>query len=226
MEENPDQSSHASEDVPPEGASPGDASEAASETVAPTPFSDLEDADLPSGGGRGRIALISVVMVLLVILAAALFLVWGEIMRGIEAGQDLKLAREIMEDTDTALLAVDDVVRAELVPALAPEANEASEQVSVALEEYARALDLLAGAYDDLSRDDKEIADAAEDALTARLDMLEEAPVLLDVNARAARSVRPAESGLEAIVEAGDLAEEAADEYNKQTKDGVTTSTT
>lgn len=140
------------------------------------------------------------------------------------ARRDLAEALDLVKEADSTVIAVDEVVRSEIITSLAKKADEASAQVPPSVSDLEKALTLLFGARESLAQGDRQVADALRTAARARLEMLEQAPLILDTNARAARAIEPAKKGIESLLISENLAEQAVEKFNLQTKEGVTAS--
>lgn len=174
---------------------------------------------------RSKAGTAFLVIAIVVLVAVVSYVVYSLVNTQVQARRDLEQAIELVRTADEAVLAVDEVILAEITPALARAAEEASAQIPAAQDRLDEALELLDGAIEELTEDDAAIATALEEAARARLEMLEESTVLLEANSQAAAAIGPAGDGIEALLAAEGLADEAVEKYNQRTKEGVTAST-
>lgn len=204
------------EEPPAEEAPPGAA------TPAEAAATEATEAEEPPrrAGRRILIALIAIA-----IAGAAGYFGYTTLSGRLAARADLERALDLVKEADAVVLAVDDVVRAEITRTLASQAEETSAQVPAALASIDEALSLLDGAYEDLDTEDREVADVLREAADARIAMLDEAPTILGANIAASRALGPAGDGIDAMLEAEELSSQAAEKFNLQTKEGVTAST-
>lgn len=187
------------------------------------PSSAEEKTSTPERRSRRRVVLIA--LLIAAVLGGVAYLAYDVIAGRARAQDDLEEAIGLVRDADEAVLAVDDVVQAEVEPGLGPRADDAGEMVPGALDDVREAVDLVDGAYDRLPETDQEIADAVRASAEARKDMLQVATEIVEMNADAARAVEPARRGVDAILAAADLETRAVERFNEHTEEGVTAST-
>ncbi len=137
------------------------------------------------------------------------------------AANDIDAAVKLIGDADTIVVQIDEVVRAEVTPELAARAKGASSRVPEAKSMLEDAVSKLKDARELSTTDDQERVDAFTAAAQARLDMLEQAPAVLDYNAKASAALDPAKTAWAKVVAADRLSDRAVASYNKLTKPGV-----
>ena len=206
----------------------GPAAPAASSTPAagttPAGADSPDTAGAPRGRTRTTLIVVATVLVVLAVAVGAFWLVYTTVAARLQAERDLAEATALVEEADLVVIAVDEVVQAEVTPLLASEAKDAQEEIPGAQEQLDGALGLIDGAYEELSEEDREVADALQDSAEARQEMLVEGDVLLDANSKAAAALGPAEDAVEALLAAEDRSEEAVARFNEHTEEGVTAS--
>lgn len=137
------------------------------------------------------------------------------------ASENLDQAITLVERADSAVLEIDEVVRAEVDAELANRAAEALADVPDAVADLEEALSLINKATPDLAENRIAEAEALEGSADARLTMLEYAEVILDANVKAANSIGPANEGWDQVLAAEKTADAAVAEYNKLTTEAV-----
>lgn len=140
------------------------------------------------------------------------------------AVERLDEATALVEAADQVVLDVDEVVRAEIDAEVGEQATEVAPRVPGAIDELTEALALIEEALRDLPDEELAYAAALEASAKARLEMLEQAEVILKANEKAAAVLEPATNAWDLVLEAEELSSEAVDEYNKLTREGVTRS--
>jgi DNA repair exonuclease SbcCD ATPase subunit len=173
---------------------------------------------------RGGVLVVVVVALLLGAIAGTV-LSYNAFTRRTQAQDALAEALELVERADDAVLAVDEVVRADVTPDLTATAGAALALVPDAKTDLDDAIELADRALPNLSSDDQEIARAVQEAAGARLEMLVDAEALMQANGKASGAIEPAEDGLDELLEADSLAEESITKYNLHTDAGVQEST-
>ncbi len=174
---------------------------------------------------KGPRALIVIVMVALIALGVAGWVYVETVGTQRAAVERLDEATRLVESADTVVLDFDEIVRAEIDAATSQRAQEVGEQVPDAVAELERAVELIGEAREDLPSADVAYALALRDSAAARLEMLEFADPILEVNRKASAALGPSAQGWELIVESEELSMEAATEYSKLTREGVERST-
>lgn len=172
---------------------------------------------------RGRSARVRVVAVAVIVLAAAAagWFGYARLAQRTDAGQRLEQATRLIEQADTSVALIDEVVAAPIEIGLDVRAREAIGSIDGARTRLRQAVELLVRARSGLSDDDLAQASSLQDAAEARLTMLDSAPALLAASASAAIALPEAEAGWDDIVEANALTERAVKEYNRLTEKGV-----
>jgi hypothetical protein len=167
-----------------------------------------------------------IVIAVVAVLAIALLGMVGYRMVSSQMGaaKQLDAAAVLVEEADSIVVQVDSVVRSDVTTGLAQTANTAAARVPEAQWQLKDALDLIGTAQKRGSARDKERADLLASAAQARLDMLEQAPVILTLNAKSSDTLPLARTGWEAVLAADKTSDSAVAAYNRLTKSGVTQS--
>lgn len=153
-------------------------------------------------------------------------IVYRQVDRRGDASDEIAEAIQLVEKADTVVVQVDGVVREEVTPKLAEQARETSEQIPPAREQLQRAMNLVDSAYPDLAQEERDRALLLREAAASRLEMLSQAPVILNYNVKSAEALPLAEQAWDLTVSARRLSDQAVTEYNKLTKAGVERSRT
>ncbi|MDO9557688.1 MAG: hypothetical protein Q7J82_08975 [Coriobacteriia bacterium] len=173
----------------------------------------------------GRVWIAIVAVLVLALIGAAVYLGLQQMGRQRAAESDLDEAVTILTGVEDAVIAVDEVVQAEIVPGLEATATAALDMLPQARKDLAEAIELLTGARVDLREDDQVLAQALQTAAEARSDMLQEAEPILSANKAAAEALQLSTDAWALVAEAEKLSQDAVAQYNKHTKDSVTQST-
>ena len=160
-------------------------------------------------------------VVILVGIGVGGYLAYQQIAARKMAADNLDRAITLVERADSAVLEIDEVVRAEVDAELAIRAAEALADIPDAVADLEEALVLVDKATPDLADDRAAEAEALAGSADARLTMLEYAEVILDANVKAANAIGPANEGWDQILAAEKIADEAVTEYNKLTTEAV-----
>ncbi len=197
--------------------SPSKSAAAGAAPSAPAPIA-------PSNGRGRRVlwgALAAVGMVALVVFA---LLGYRQYTVRTESLGKIDRATVLVEQADEAIVDIDEVVRAKVMPELAEEASAAATSVDQTSAKLNEAMSLIDDAIPGLASKDRQRAQLLRASTERRAEMLEHVPALLAANARAATALPLATEGWNALVEAAKLSEQAVAAYNKLTKEGVTQS--
>lgn len=172
--------------------------------------------------GRSR-AWVSWVIVLVLVLggAAAAYLLLS---RKAGASSRLDDAFSDVEKADRIVVDVDAVIQEEITTQTAGRAEDVVGRIPDAEKLLKSAVTGALDAKPRLGDEDKADADALVAAARARLDMLKQAPLILQLNVKASNALGPGASAWAKVLEADKLNRSAAAEYNKLTKAGVTSS--
>lgn len=157
----------------------------------------------------------------LVVVVVAGIAGWRVMSARLESARQLDSALVLVESADRTVIAVDEVVRAEVTPAVGQKAAELSPTISTATGQLSDAVKLIDAARPDLNDKERRKAALLRTTAKAKLAMLEQAPVILAANVKVAQSIPLAEKAWEQTVAAGKLADEAVASYNKLTKAGA-----
>ena len=181
----------------------------------------------PRTSGTGRKVFIGVVVLAaLTVAGVAGWLYYEEIQARNEAVARLDQATVHVEIADATVLAVDEVVRAEIDREVGERAAELIPRVPGAREELITAIRLIGQARVDLPENEAQYAIALEESARTRIMMLDAAETILEYNVKAAAALDPALAAWALAVEAGETSVRAVQEYNKLTREGVTRSAT
>jgi hypothetical protein len=174
--------------------------------------------------GRRRLLLAVAVGLGAIAIVAFGILSYRSFDRRLESARKLDRATALVEDADAIVVRVDEIVRAEVTPDIVERARGAADRVRPAEKMLAEAIDLAEEAQPDLTDDDQERAELLIESASARLEMLEPAPTILEANAQAASALPLANEGWDDVVEADKLADQAVASYNKLNRAGVSAS--
>lgn len=141
------------------------------------------------------------------------------------ARADLADASGLLSQAEPAVLAIDQAVRSEVTTAAAENARSAVEKIDAAEDALREAQQTVRRARDRLAERDVARADALEESIAARLEMLSHARPILETDERVARALAPATEAWSLVAQAEKRAEDAVAAFNKHTKDGVQRST-
>lgn len=172
-----------------------------------------------------RLLLVLAVVAIVAALAVGGYLALQAINRPKDARARLVEASALLSQAEPGLLAIDGAVRSEVTSALAQGATEALEEIDPTKAKLSEALDEIAGARANLAEEDIALADALQEAIDARMDMLDRARPILETDLRASAVVDPAREAWQLVADAEKLADDAVAQYNKHTKAGVSQST-
>lgn len=137
------------------------------------------------------------------------------------ADKQLDAAAALIEEADAIVVQVDAVVRSDVTTGLAETALSAANRVPQAQWQLKDALEITEKARKTGSTRSRERATLMTAAAQARLDMLEQAPVILRLNAQASEALPLAREGWELVLAAAKTSDDAVAAYNKLTSSGV-----
>jgi len=140
------------------------------------------------------------------------------------AAKKLDSAAVLIEEADSIVVQADSVVSSDVTTGLAQAANAAAGRVPQARFQLRDALDLIGDAKEEGGARDKERAALLGEAAQARIEMLEHAPTILGLNAKASDVLPLARDGWASVLAADKTSDEAVIAYNRLTKAGVTQS--
>lgn len=118
--------------------------------------------------------------VVVVIIAGVLG--WGVMSKRLESAKQLDQAIILVESADASVIAIDEVIRAEVTPEVGQKALELEPTVAPTAAKLTEAVNLLNTAYPNLNNAERKKADLLKKTANAKLDMLEQAPVILSAN--------------------------------------------
>ncbi len=157
--------------------------------------------------------------VVVVIIAGVLG--WGVMSKRLESAKQMDQAIIMVESADTAVIAIDKVVRAEVTPEVGQQALELEPTVAPTAAKLTEAVNLIDAAYPSLNNAERAKADLLKKTAKAKLDMLEQAPVILSSSVKVATAQPLAQDAWDQTLAADKLADSAVASYNKLTKAGV-----
>lgn len=137
------------------------------------------------------------------------------------AGKQLDAAAALIEEADAIVVQVDAVVRSDVTTGLAETALGAADRVPQAQWQLKDALEITEKAKQTGGARSRERATLMTSAAQARLDMMEQAPVILRLNAQASEALPLAREGWELVLVAAKTSDDAVAAYNKLNKAGV-----
>jgi len=170
---------------------------------------------------RDRLIWTVLVVLGVVVLAIAGTLGWGVMSDRLESAKKLDSATVLVESADRAVIAIDEVVRAELTAEVGRKARELEPTVAPAKRQLEDAVALVDAAYPHLNDTERRRAKLLRTTANAKTQMLEQAPTILSANAKAAQAQPLAEDAWARTLAADKLADSAVASYNKLTKAGV-----
>lgn len=161
-----------------------------------------------------------VVSAVVAVLAAAVvgLAVW---FRGTKADQDLDQAVALIESADRLVLEVDQVIRSQVTSQSTAPASRAATRAAEAAALLERAVASIDEVLPRLRGDGPGRATDLREAATSRLDMLAQAPSILDVTIKAASALPLARTSWDHVLAADRLSDRAVASYNKLTAEGV-----
>lgn len=183
-------------------------------------------ADITDNSRRTRVVWTTLLMLGAVALAIAGVFGWRVMGGRLEAARQLDRATLMVERADNTVLACDEVVRAEVSPAIAVRAREVEPRVVPARKELEAALKLIDAAMPRLTDDEQRRATLLKAAAAARIEMLDAAPAILSASIKTAEATPLAADAWVSTLAADKLMDRAVVEYNKLTKAGVQASVT
>lgn len=157
--------------------------------------------------------------VLVVVVAG--FLGWGVMSKRLDSAKQMDQAIILVESADASVIAIDKVVRAEVTPEIGQQARELEPTVEPTVVKLTEAVSLINSAYPNLNNAERVKADLLRASARAKLDMLEQAPLILSANVSVAAAQPLAKQAWEQTLAADKLADSAVASYNKFTKAGV-----
>lgn len=137
------------------------------------------------------------------------------------ASAELDRAVALIEGADRLVVEVDEVVRSQVTSELADPVAGAQPKVAQADDLLNEAIKVIEEASPRLSDEQSARASGLTQAATARLDMLAQAPAILDATAKAARALPLATAAWTRVLAADRLSDRAVSAYNKLTDAGV-----
>lgn len=170
-------------------------------------------------GGRLIVWIVLGVLLLALALGVAGYRSWT---RGTQAQLAVAQATTLIERADVTVVEVDEVVRAEISTEVAAAASQAGAGLPEASGHLREALDLLEGALPVLRDERRARAEALSEAAQARIDMLSQAPAIIEATTKAATALPLADEALRQAREADELSRRAVSSYNKLTRASVT----
>lgn len=137
------------------------------------------------------------------------------------AGKQLDSAAALIEEADVIVVEVDAVVRSDVTTGLAETALSAANRVPQAQWQLKDALEIIDTVKQTGGSRDRERAALMSTAAQARLDMMDQAPTILQLNAQASEALPLARDGWELVLVAAKTSDEAVAAYNRLTTSGV-----
>lgn len=181
------------------------------------------DAARKRGGIRSPL-LTGGLVVLAIIVVALLVVVGASLIGGRVASSQLADAADLIEQADESVVEIDRVVGAQITSDLAAPADEALDVIEPAREKLEQALSIIRAAGPDLLEKDQQRAQLLTRAARGRVEMLDQAPVILKATSKSAMALPKAEAGWDKVILAETQTDKAVLEQRKLTKAGVTES--
>ncbi|HET6498048.1 MAG TPA: hypothetical protein VFH17_03235 [Coriobacteriia bacterium] len=141
-----------------------------------------------------------------------------------DAVERLERATADVERAEAAVLALDEVVRADVASLTTTRVAEVASQMPTATTDLDEAIALIDGSVEMLPDEEVAYARALRDSAEARREMLQHAGPILEASEKAAAAYGPAMRAWESMREAKELSRQAVAEYNKLTRESVTRS--
>jgi hypothetical protein len=135
-------------------------------------------------------------------------------------------ATVLIESADAIVVQADSVIRQKVTPDLADVARVALTRVPDAQSDLGKAAKLLTQALPVAGDADRKRIGLLLSAANARIEMLDHAPVVLQLNVSASEALPLARAAWDEVISADQLSDKAVASYNKLTKKGVTASRT
>ncbi|MHB1323866.1 MAG: hypothetical protein ACYC6J_04475 [Coriobacteriia bacterium] len=189
----------------------------------PSGQSDLAPAQAvpPAPNAAPKVLAWTLVAVLLAGAGVGGYFAFREFDRQRDARTALSEASALLEAAEDDLLKVDEAVQTGITSVTSTQAVEAAALADEVRADASEAAVMLRGVLGDLSADQLELAEALIESAEARADMMEIAPTILEVDARAAEAIVFADQAVAEIKAAEELSTQAAAEFNKHTADAV-----
>ncbi|MCX8007603.1 MAG: hypothetical protein N3B11_05755 [Coriobacteriia bacterium] len=144
---------------------------------------------------------------------------------GRAARSELAEASSLVTQAEPAVLAVDRAVRSEVTTATTQAAEDALRRIPPAVELLTRAQALVERARGRIADKDRALADALDESIAARMEMLKRAEPVLKADVSVATALGPAMEAWSLVASAEKKAEDAVAAFNAHTKQGVQRST-
>ena len=170
---------------------------------------------------RDRLIWTVLIVLGVVVLAIAGTLGWAVMSDRLESAKKLDSATVLVESADRAVIAIDEVVRAELTAEIGRKARELEPTIAPAKRQLEDAVALVDAAYPHLNDTERRRARLLRTTANAKIQMLEQAPTILTANVKAAQAQPLADDAWARTFAADKLADSAVASYNKLTKVGV-----
>jgi len=170
---------------------------------------------------RDRVIWTVLIALGVVVLVIAGILGWRVMSERLTSAGQLDSATTLVESADPAVIAIDEVVRAELTPEVGRKARELGPTVTPAKRQLQDAVDLVNAAYPNLNDRERRRATLLRNTALAKIQMLNQVPAILSANYMAAEARPLAEDAWTRTLAADKLADSAVKSYNKLTKAGV-----
>lgn len=170
---------------------------------------------------RDRLIWTVLIVLGVVVLAIAGTLGWAVMSDRLESAKKLDSATVLVESADRAVIAIDEVVRAELTAEIGRKARELEPTIAPAKRQLEDAVALVDAAYPHLNDTERRRAKLLRTTANAKIQMLEQAPTILTANVKAAQAQPLADDAWARTLAADKLADSAVASYNKLTKAGV-----
>ena len=168
-----------------------------------------------------RRAMLLMSVIVIVVLVAAGFIGSSAITRRLKAAREIDRATRLLEQADTIVLDIDEVIRAEASPVMAERARALLDKMPSTVSDLKEVERLIDDAMGKVTEDEQRKSVLLRAAASARLEMLEPAKPVLDANVKAGLALEPAQDGWGIVLAAEKLADQSVREYNKLTTESV-----
>lgn len=201
-----------------EGQLPAD--NPAQPVVVPRPEELPESQETPPISGDGHSRRIWIAIAVFGVLAVLIGGAFGyrAVVGRLAGARKIDAAQQLIVKADKSVVAIDKIIVSAVTVSNAKAANELSPTIAPAEQDLKAALKLLDEARPTATEDEQRKAGLLGDSARARLEMLAQAPTLLEATVKAANAKDLGEKGWKRANEADDLSDQAVSLFNKLNK--------
>jgi hypothetical protein len=164
---------------------------------------------------RDRVVWTTLIVLGVLAAAGAMALGWQVVEGRLDAAKKLDRAMALLAQTDDTIVAVDEIVRANVSSETASQARAAGSRIDSTRTQLEEAASLSMAGIDRLTDDEQEQAHLVEAAAKARLEMLDTAPAVLSATEKAAAAAALVDQAWAKTLAADRLAKQSVADYNK-----------